>query len=130
MLILIIDDSEVFRNRLVEMLSVNKNSKKFIEANNILEAKEIMQDFLPSILITDIRMPGGNGIDLIKEMRKNNQTTTVMVMTNYPEEQYQIESLKAGADYFFDKSNDMEKLSEIIDSLSKEGNEVLNVSSF
>ena len=127
MLILIIDDSEIFRSRLVEMLSVSKISKRFIEANNVLEAKEIMQDILPDVIITDIRMPGGTGIDLIKEIRQRNQITTAMVMTNYSEEQYKTEALKAGADFFFDKSNDMEKLSEIIDTLSQNKREVLSV---
>ncbi len=127
MLILIIDDSEVFRSRLVEILSANKNRKKIIEVSNILEAKEIMQNLLPDIIITDIRMPGGSGIDLIKEIKINDQTITTMVITNYPEEHYKTEALKAGADYFFDKSNDMEKLLETIDSFNQSKNNYTNV---
>ncbi len=127
MLILIIDDSEVFRSRLVEILSTNKNRKKIIEVSNILEAKEIMQNLLPDIIITDIRMPGGSGIDLIKEIKINDQTITTMVITNYPEEHYKTEALKAGADYFFDKSNDMEKLLETIDSFNQSKNNYTNV---
>lgn len=127
MLVLIIDDSEVFRTRLVEMLSANKKSKKFIEVSNILEAKEIMKEFLPDIIVTDIRMPGGSGIDLIKDMRRKNLITTTMVMTNYPEAHYKSEALNAGADYFFDKSNDMEKLAEVIDSLTTEKRKFFSV---
>lgn len=118
MLVLIIDDSEVFRSRLVEMLSSNKQTKKFIEVNNILEAKEIMQNILPDIIITDIRMPGGSGIDLIKDVRKTDSLITTMVITNYFDDHYKQKALKAGADYFFNKSNDMEKLTEVIDSIN------------
>ncbi len=117
MLILIIDDSEVFRKRLVEILSDNQTSKIFVEVNNILEAKKIMQNFLPNLIITDIRMPGGSGINFIKELKKNNINVTTMVITNYPEEHYKTEAIKAGADYFFDKSNDIEKMLEAIDIL-------------
>ncbi len=127
MLILVVDDSEIFRKRLVEMLSVNKSSTNYIEAKNILEAKEIMRNVIPDIIITDIRMPGGSGIDLIRELRKNNQHTKTMVMTNYPEEQYKTEALRSGADYFFDKSNDMEKLSDTIQILTTKRNKIVSV---
>ena len=119
MTILIIDDSEVFRSRLVEMLSIKRNSKYVLEANNILEAKKIMLDTLPDILITDIRMPGGTGLDLIKEIRKENPVTLIMVITNYPESQYKVEAFKTGANYFFDKSSEMENLVETINQLNQ-----------
>ena len=119
MTILIVDDSEVFRSRLVEMLSIERNSKDVFEANNIREAKKIMLDTLPDILITDIRMPGGTGLDLIKEIRKENPVTLIMVITNYPESQYKVEAFKTGANYFFDKSNEMENLVETINQLNQ-----------
>jgi len=126
MLILIIDDSVVFRYRLLEILSDKWKSKNFLEANNIHEAKDILHDFLPDIIITDIRMPGGSGFELIKEIRTKNKITTIAVITNYSEGQYKTEALRAGADYFFSKSNDIEKLSNIIDSLSPYKTEVIN----
>lgn len=119
MTILIVDDSEVFRSRLVEMLSIKRNSKNVFEANNIREAKKIMVDTLPDILITDIRMPGGTGLDLIKEIRKENPVTLIMVITNYPESQYKVEAFKIGANYFFDKSSEMDNLVETINQLSQ-----------
>jgi DNA-binding NarL/FixJ family response regulator len=119
MTILIVDDSEVFRSRLVEMLSIKRNSKNLLEANNIREAKKIMLDTLPDILITDIRMPGGTGLDLIKEIRKENPVTLIMVITNYPESQYKVEAFKTGANYFFDKSSEMDSLVETINQLSQ-----------
>lgn len=119
MFVLIIDDSEVFRNRLVEMLSVNNKSNIYLEANNIHEAKDILNNFLPDIIITDIRMPGGSGIDLIRKTRLNDRITKIIAITNYAEDQYKTEALKAGADYFFSKSNDLESLLNVIDSLSQ-----------
>lgn len=116
--ILVVDDSDIFRSRLIEFLSSKNNSNKIFEANNILEAKEFMIDIFPDVIITDIRMPGGSGLELIKEMRKQNEISLAIVITNYPEEQYKTEAIKAGADYFFDKSNDIEKLADLINKLN------------
>ncbi len=119
MTILIVDDSEVFRSRIVEILANNNKSTDILEANSILEAKEIMLDVLPDILITDIRMPGGTGLDLIKHVRKDNPVTLIIVITNYPEAQYKVEAFKTGANYFFDKSSEMDNLLEIINQFNQ-----------
>jgi DNA-binding NarL/FixJ family response regulator len=119
MTILIVDDSEVFRSRIVEILANNNKSTDILEANSILEAKEIMLDVLPDILITDIRMPGGTGLDLIKHVRKDNLVTLIIVITNYPEAQYKVEAFKTGANYFFDKSSEMDNLLEIINQFNQ-----------
>ena len=119
MTILLVDDSEVFRSRIVEILSNNNKSTDILEANSILEAKEIMLDVLPDILITDIRMPGGTGLDLIKHVRKENPVTLIIVITNYPESQYKVEAFKTGANYFFDKSSEMDNLIDTINQFNQ-----------
>jgi DNA-binding NarL/FixJ family response regulator len=119
MTILLVDDSDIFRSRIVEILDNNNKSTDILEANSILEAKEIMLDVLPDILITDIRMPGGTGLDLIKHVRKENPVTLIIVITNYPEAQYKVEAFKTGANYFFDKSSEMDNLLEIINQFNQ-----------
>ena len=119
MTILLVDDSDIFRSRLVEILTNNNSKSDILEANNILEAKEIMEDTLPDILITDIRMPGGTGLDLIKHVRKENPVTLIIVITNYPESQYKVEAFKTGANYFYDKSSEMDNLIETINQFNQ-----------
>ena len=116
MQVLIVDDSRVFRSRLVELLLTNNKSNKIVEAGNIIEAQEILVEYSPDFLITDIRMQGGSGFDLMKELDGKFQNMTKVVITNYTDEQYRNKALKSGADYFFDKSQDMEKLLELYDS--------------
>ncbi|MCP5064875.1 MAG: response regulator [Ignavibacteriae bacterium] len=118
MQVLIVDDSKVFRSRLVELLSTNNKSNKIVEAGNIIEAQEILVEYSPDLLITDIRMQGGSGFDLIKELDGKSQDMTKVVITNYTEEQYRKKALNSGADYFIDKSHDMEKLLQLYDSFS------------
>lgn len=116
MQVLIVDDSKVFRSRLVELLLTNNKSNQIVEAGNIVEAQEILIEYSPDLLITDIRMQGGSGFDLIKELEGKFQNMTKVVITNYTEEQYRNKALSSGADYFFDKSHDMEKLLTLYDS--------------
>ena len=117
MKILIIDDSHLLRERLIELLSPIDEIETFIEAENSIIAKNILTELIPDIIITDIRMPGGSGIEFVRELRKHNLTTLVIVLTNYPYEQYETAAIDAGANYFFDKSNQFEKVKETISSL-------------
>lgn len=117
MQVLIVDDSKVFRSRLVELLLTNNKSSKIVEAGNIIEAQEILMKSSPDLLITDIRMQGGSGFDLIKELDGKFKKITKVIITNYSEEQYRNKALNSGADYFFDKSHDMEKLLQLYNSI-------------
>jgi len=117
MKVLIVDDSKVFRSRLVELLLTNNKSNKIVEASNIVEAQEIITESSPDLLITDIRMQGGSGFDLIDKLDGKFKKMIKVIITNYSEEQYKNKALNSGADYFFDKSHDMEKLLQLYDSI-------------
>ncbi len=110
MKILIVDDSELLRERLIEHLAKLPNAQAFIEAENILEANKLIGELNPNVVITDIRMPGGSGIELVKKIRANDKSTLIIVLTNYPYVQYKEAALEAGANYFFDKTNEFEKV--------------------
>ena len=70
-------------------------------------------------MILDIRMPGGSGIDVLREIKKGNQPPLVMVLTNYPYPQYHRKYIDAGADFFFDKSTEFEKVTEVLKQLKQ-----------
>ncbi len=110
MKILIVDDSELLRERLIEHLAKLPDAQAFIEAENILEANKLIGELNPDVIITDIRMPGGSGIDLVKKIRATDKSTLIIVLTNYPYVQYRDAALEAGANYFFDKTNEFEKV--------------------
>ena len=55
-------------------------------------------------------LPDGSGIDIIKKIRAKGYLSTIAVFTHYPYVQYQKKCLEAGADHFFDKYTDFEKL--------------------
>lgn len=115
MKILIVDDSELLRDRLVELLTNIPNTEAFIEAENIIEAKKLIKELDPEFVITDIRMPGGSGIDFVRYLREHNNLATIVVLTNYPYSQYKDAAIEAGANYFLGKTNEFEKLRVIVE---------------
>ena len=69
------------------------------------------------MVILDIRMPGGSGIDVLDGMKRDRVTPTVIVLTNYDYPQYRKKCLQSGASFFFDKSAEFEKVAQVLRGL-------------
>lgn len=117
MKVFIADDSKIFRDRLKEMLAELTEIEIIGEAENILETKKRIRKLNPDIVILDIRMPDGSGIDILKHIKKNNQVPAVIILTNYPYPQYRKKCMELGADYFFKKSDEIEEVLETLKQL-------------
>jgi DNA-binding NarL/FixJ family response regulator len=114
MKVFIADDSFEVRQRLIAMLSDLKKIDTFGQAGTVQEAIAAIPTLNPDIVILDIRMPGGSGIDILKTIEKKNHSPVIIMLTNYPLSQYMERCLNAGADFFLDKSSDFEKVIDII----------------
>lgn len=80
------------------------------EAGDVQEAIRDITALRPDVVILDIRMPGGNGIDVLQRVKKDFPDTIVMVLTNYPYPEYREKCMHEGADYFFIKSLEFTKV--------------------
>jgi DNA-binding NarL/FixJ family response regulator len=118
MRVLIADDSEVVCQRLRAMLSELPEAEVVGQATNSSEAISCIQELQPDVVILDIRMPGGSGIDVLRTIKKNDSAPKVIVLTNYPYPQYRKACMDAGAEFFLDKSTEFEKVTELIKQLS------------
>ncbi len=118
MKVFIVDDSAFIRERLRIMVSELKEVEVIAQAKDPQEAIEGIQKLKPDVVILDIRMPGGSGIDVLKNIKKNRNPPQVIMLTNYPYPQYRKKCNDAGADYFLDKSTEFEKVTEILSSLA------------
>jgi len=116
--VFIADDSRIMRERLIGMLNEFNEIDIIGEAHDGLGAIEGIRTLEPDLLILDIRMPKGNGMDVLKSIQNQNLPLTVAVFTNFPTPQYQKKCMALGADYFFDKSEDFEKLIEVLKGLA------------
>ncbi len=118
MKILIVDDSIVVRDRIVEMLSGITGVEIAGEAANSIEAIHMVNKLKPDVVTLDIRIPGESGIEVLKKIKRTQPSTTVLVLTNFPQEQYKNKCYQLGGDYFFSKSEEFEKVEEVIKNLA------------
>ena len=116
--VLLADDSLMVCNRLRGLLSTVRGVEIGGEAHSANEALDFIQENRPDIVILDIQMPGGSGFKVLQRTKIDLPGTIVIILTNYPYPQYKKKYLAAGADYFFDKSTEFEKLVELIRQLS------------
>jgi DNA-binding NarL/FixJ family response regulator len=120
MKIVIADDSSLMRDRIKILLtSINHNSEMF-EAEDGVEALQLIEENEPDLAILDIRMPDMNGIEVLKKVREMKTKTKIFILTNYPYQQYRKRCLEAGTDFFFSKTEDFEKMRTVITDMLRE----------
>lgn len=116
--IAIADDHALIRAGLKEILAVRPNIH-VIEATNGQELIKKINSLDIHIAILDISMPGRNGLETLKEIRTTHPKLPVLMLSVYPEDQYAIRSLKAGASGYLTKDSAPEMLLSAIDKLLK-----------
>jgi len=110
----IVDDSVRLRKRLYELLSEVENVRVVGQAGNAGKALSDIRVLKPDTVLLDIRLPGKSGIRLLGEIKKLQPEITVIIMTNYDYPQYQQQSIRAGADHFFNKTREFESIIEVL----------------
>lgn len=116
--ILIIDDSAIIRERLVNRLGELPNVRLIEQAQNKISAMAALENKHHDIAIIDIQLPDGSGIDILAKIKNENCVTVVIVLTNYPYSVIRKRCHELGADYFFDKSTEFEKIFDVLDKIS------------
>jgi len=118
MKVVVVDDSIIVRERLIKMFSHIPSLAIVGEAGNSFEALSIIEEKTPDVVVLDIKIPGDSGIEVLKKVKKMNSSIITILLTNYPLLQYKEKCLEYGADYFFDKSEDYSKVTEVLKTLA------------
>ncbi len=118
MRVFIADDSSTLRQRLVAMLDELDDVEVIGQAQDVPEAIDLIRKIKPQVVILDIRMPGGSGIDVLENIKRNMPSLIIIMLTNYPYPQYRKRCLEAGADFFFDKSNEFHKIPQVFKQIA------------
>jgi DNA-binding NarL/FixJ family response regulator len=113
-----VDDSAILRQRLVEMLSELERVEVVGEAEGRDEAIAEITHLEPDVVILDIRLQQGNGIEVLTEIKKSKASPIVIMLTNYPHTQFREKCIQAGADYFFYKATEFSKVKEVVRDLA------------
>ncbi|MFQ6615438.1 MAG: response regulator [Fidelibacterota bacterium] len=112
--VLIADDHAIVRRGLRELLGETSDIQATAEATNGHEVLEKVREDDFDVLLLDISMPGKNGIDVLKDLRAEKQALPVLILSMYPEEQYAVRALKAGASGYLAKDVAPESLIDAI----------------
>jgi two-component system response regulator YesN len=114
MTILISDDSTILTGRLLQLIEEIPNLDVVGTATNTQEARNKVDKLQPEFVITDIKMPGGGGLELLEYIKTNYPKIVVCIYTNYPYVQYEKKAKELGAEYFIHKTTDSDKLYETL----------------
>lgn len=95
--LLVVDDHEVVRQGLVALLDRREGFQVVAEAGTVAESIDQARRHQPDIVIMDVRLPDGSGIEACREIRAEFPATRVVMLTSYPDEEAVLSAIVAGA---------------------------------
>ncbi|ACF14808.1 response regulator receiver protein [Chloroherpeton thalassium ATCC 35110] len=119
--VLVVDDEQSIAMGILKMLHQN-NLYSASHAPNGEKALEFLSNAPYDLVITDIRMPGMNGIDLLKHVRSHYPNIGVIIMTAYGSPEVQDEASRRGSLSYIEKPFDLSKLQSIIEDFFSKKN--------
>jgi len=122
MRVILADDSELILVRLEQMLSTFPEVELLGSYIDGLQTLNAMKKQKPDLAIIDIKMPWMSGLDVLKEIRKEDKFMKIILLSFYSSNYYRQLASKLGADYFFSKSDEFDKVFLTVSELLKEDN--------
>ena len=95
--LLVVDDHEVVREGLVALLSRHEEFQVVAEAGTVADALAAARRFEPDLVVMDVRLPDGSGIEACRDIRAEYPTTRIVMLTSYPDEEAVLSAILAGA---------------------------------
>ncbi|HKC16268.1 MAG TPA: response regulator transcription factor [Steroidobacteraceae bacterium] len=108
--VLIADDHAVVRAGLRQFLETDQSIREIGEAATGRETLEQLRNGTWDLLLLDINMPDRSGLDVLRQVRSTHPDTRVLVLSGFPERQYAVNVLRAGASGFLSKESAPEEL--------------------
>lgn len=118
--LLIVDDHAEYIERVIELISGERELKYISTANTYADAVRVIEQKKPHIILLDVNLPDKSGIDLLRYIKQQKIIARIVMITNQATPYYKKQCLALGADYFLDKSNDFEMISTVVATLSAE----------
>jgi DNA-binding NarL/FixJ family response regulator len=112
--VLIVDDHPIVRQGLQSLLSNYSDIQVTGEADTGVDALREAALQQPDVVLLDIRMPGANGIDIARQLRRQSPQARIIILTAYDDEEYLAGALQAGAHGYLLKTASHETLAEAI----------------
>lgn len=111
---MIVDDHSIVREGLIKLLMAGFPTAKFYEAGSASELMNVNNNLKFDLVILDINLPGRSGLEILKEFKSEHPKLPVVIFSLYPEEQYAIRAIKAGASAYLSKSTPSQEIIEVV----------------
>ncbi|HEY2517288.1 MAG TPA: response regulator transcription factor [Polyangiaceae bacterium] len=119
--VLVADDHAVVRRGIRQILTEEPDILVGGEASTAQEVRDLVRGQRWDCIVLDINLHGGNGLELLAELRRDNRDVRVLVLTVYPEDQYGVRAIRAGAAGFLTKESAPDKLIEAVRKIAGGG---------
>jgi DNA-binding NarL/FixJ family response regulator len=108
--VILCDDHAVVRRGIRDTLSEAVDIKVVAEAASYSEVREALRTNPCEVLVLDLNLPGRGGLEVLATLRESNSTVKVLIVSMFPEDQYAIRCLRAGAQGYLNKAGDPSEL--------------------
>ena len=120
--VLIVDDHAVIRQALEMLLQAQPELEVVGEVENGREAVQAVERFNPDVVLMDVVMPGLNGLEATRQIRRISSTTRVVMLSGFVDEDQLLESIRAGAAGYIIKKSDIAELVLAIQTVHRGNN--------
>jgi len=104
--VILCDDHAVVRRGIREMLSEAVDIQVVAEAGSYAEVREALRSHPCDVLVLDLNLPGRGGLEVLATLRESDSSVKVLIVSMFPEDQYAIRCLRAGAQGYLNKAGE------------------------
>jgi DNA-binding NarL/FixJ family response regulator len=117
--VMVVDDHEVVRQGVRALLNRRPGWSVVAEAGTVAQAVELALREKPDVVVMDVRLPDGSGVEACREIRSEIPDTRVLMLTSYADDEAVMSSVLAGASAYLLKQTHGEQLVEALDSVAR-----------
>ena len=122
--VMIVEDDPAFLTRFCKIIASDADLALFGAVADLASARQAMSKSAPDVLLTDLGLPDGSGIDLIRETSRRYPTTDIMVVTVFGDEEHVLPAIEAGATGYILKDSIPEEFVGLITQLRAGGSPI------
>ena len=117
--VILCDDHAVVRRGIRDTLSEAVDLKVVGEAGSYSEVRELLRTTPCEVLVLDLNLPGRGGLEVLASLRETETPIKVLVVSMFPEDQYAIRCLRAGAQGYLNKAGNPAELIEAVRTIAQ-----------
>ena len=116
--VLLADDFPLIRSGIKDLLEGDPRMRVVGEVDSFPALWSSLDAATPDVLVMDLKMPGGSGLDAVKRLRERHPSVRVLVLTSFPEESFVVLMIRAGASGFLEKTASADRIVDAIHAVA------------